>query len=54
MAQQDGLMQNLIQYFLGVENGEGVFSFVLLCFLFLGFSAWVSDVLFIYFLVQAK
>jgi osomolarity two-component system response regulator SKN7 len=22
MAQQDGLMQNLIQYFLGVENGE--------------------------------
>jgi osomolarity two-component system response regulator SKN7 len=22
MAQQDGLMQNLIQYFLQVENGE--------------------------------
>lgn len=26
MAQQDGLMQGLIQYFLGVEGGESVTS----------------------------
>ena len=52
MAQQDGLMQNLIQYFLGVENGGLVFTLLVFLLGIFGLD-FLSNVV-IYFLVQAK